>query len=197
MKNVTNRNAYYKQLKNGKLRFITNLYLRHCGKKDVKLHIIRKNEKEHYISPFIMREIHLYTVAIKMEQEAFINTLIQDQIQIKLVQLKAAEKEIQKQQYNNTGIFSLGNRDLENKEFHDLASSITAINSQKEEMLLLKRREQEILRLRCDQLYNILFAKISAYWSGVLRANKDEPTIPPVFTIDTYIPDLEIPCDDL
>lgn len=192
MANTNNKNSYYRQLKNGKLKFFTVLYLRFRGKKDAELHIIRANEKGQYISPFIAQEIHLYEAAVKLEQEVFINTLIQDQIQIKLAHLQATAKETQKQQYQNTD-----NTLSDNERFHDLERSITAINSQEQEMSLLKRREKEILQLRCDQLYSILLAKLSVYWSGVLKANSEEQTIPPVFVIDDYLPNIKMPCDDL
>lgn len=192
MVNRTSKNSYYKQIRNGKLRLFTVLYLRHRGKKDAKLHIVRTNEKGQYISPFIVQEIHLYTAAVKLEQEIFINTLIQDQIQIELAQLQATAKEAQKQQYQNP------DNTLSDKEmFHDLECSITAINSQEREMLLLKKREKEILQLRCDQLYNILLAKLSVYWSGVLKITGEGQTVPPIFTIDDYLPDIKMPCDDL
>lgn len=192
MANTTNKNSYYRQLKNGKLRFFTVLYLRYRGKKDAKLHIIRTNEKEQYISPFIVQEIYLYMAAVKLEQEIFLNTLIQAQIQIELAQLQATAKEAQKQQYQSNDITL-----SDNERFHDLERSITAINFQEQEMSLLKKREKEILQLRCDQLYNILLAKLSVYWSGVLKANNEEQTIPPIFTIDDYLPNIKIPCDDL
>ena len=168
------------------------LYLRYRGKKDAKLHIIRTNEKKQYVSPFIVQEIYLYTAAVKLEQEIFLNTLIQSQIQIELAQLQATAKEIQKQQYQNRDSTLSDNEGL-----HDLDRSITAINSREQEMSLLKKREKEILQLRCDQLYNILLAKLSVYWSGVLKANNEEQTIPPVFAIDDYLPNIKIPCDDL
>lgn len=190
MANTNNKNSYYRQLKNGKLKFFTVLYLRYRGKKDAELHIIRANEKGQYISPFIAQEIHLYEAAVKLEQEVFINTLIQDQIQIKLAHLQATAKETQKQQYQNTD-----NTLSDNERFHDLERSITAINSQEQEMSLLKRREKEILQLRCDQLYSILLAKLSVYWSGVLKANSEEQTIPPVFVIDDYLP-IELYCSE-
>lgn len=187
-----NKNSYYRQLKNGKLKFFTVLYLRYRGKKDAKLHIIRANEKGQYISPFITQEIHLYSAAVKLEQEIFINTLIQDQIQIELAHLQATAKETQKQQFQNSD-----NTLSDNERFHDLERSITAINSQEQEMSLLKKREKEILQLRCDQLYNILLAKLSVYWSGVLKANSKEQIIPPIFAIDDYLPNIKMPCDDL
>lgn len=189
---MTNKNSYHRQLKNGKLKFFTVLYLRYRGKKDAKLHIIRTNEKGQYFSPFIAQEIHLYTAAVKLEQEVFINTLIQAQIQIKLAQLQSTAKETQKQHYQNSDNELSGNERL-----HDLEQSITAINSQEQEMSLLKKREKEILQLRCDQLYNILLAKLSVYWSGVLKANSKEQVIPPIFVIDDYLPDIKTPCDDL
>lgn len=192
MANTTNKNSYYKQLKNGKLKFFTALYLQYRGKKDAKLHIVRTNEKKQYISPFITQEIHLYTVAVKLEQERFINTLIQAQVQIESAQLQVVTKETKKQEYQNSNsTFS------DNEKFHDLEQAITAINSQEQEMSLLKRREKEILKLRCDQLYNILLAKISVYWSGVLKANSKEQIIPPIFSIDDYLPNIKMPFDDL
>ena len=130
--------------------------------------------------------------AVKLEQEIFLNTLIQAQIQIELAQLQATAKEAQKQQYQSNDITL-----SDNERFHDLERSITAINFQEQEMSLLKKREKEILQLRCDQLYNILLAKLSVYWSGVLKANNEEQTIPPIFTIDDYLPNIKIPCDDL
>lgn len=192
MANTTNKNFYYRQLKNGKLRFFTVLYLRYRGKKDAESHIIRTNEKGQYISPFIAQEIYLYTAAVKLEQEIFINTLIQSQIQIELAHLQATAKETQKQQYQNPD-----NTLSDNEKFHELERSITAINSQEQEVSLLKKREKEILQLRCDQLYNILLAKLSVYWSGVLKANSEEQIIPPIFAIDEYLPNIEMPCDDL
>ncbi len=192
MADKTKRNSYYRQLKNGKLKFFTELYLRYRGKMDARLHIIRQNEQGQYISPFIEQEIHLYVAAVKLEQETFIDTLIQAQIHIELAQLQVATKEIQKQLYHNPN-----NTFSDNGKFHDLDRSITAINSQEQEISLLKKRAQEILQLRCDQLYNILLAKVSVYWSGALKGDSEEQVIPPNFTVDDYLPNIKMPCDNL
>lgn len=188
MADTINKNPYFRQLRNGKLKFFTVLYLRYRGKKDAKSHIIRKNEIDQYISPFITQEIQLYTIAVKFEQEAFINTLIQTQTQINLAQLQASAKEAQKEQY-----YDPDNLLSDIEKPYDLEQSLTAIKAQGQTMLLLKEKEQAVLQLRCDQLYNILLAKISVYWSGVLKAAMEEEAFPPVLSIDNYLPDIQMP----
>lgn len=92
MKDYT-KNTYFKQFKNGRLKFFTKLYLNHCGKRDARKKVIRKNAKGTYVSPFIYQEIYLYQLALQMEDERITNSTMSAQTEYNVFEAQIAQKE--------------------------------------------------------------------------------------------------------
>lgn len=171
MKRKIGRNQYLRQLRNGKLKLSERICLYYCGKRDGKLQIIK--EEDEYTSPFISQETHLFLAAIKSEQEVFAKKILYAQEQIELAKIQEHNKESQKKNYQDCRSVSLDDNFNVNFE-----RAIATIRSQEQKMLLIKEREKKVLKLRCDQLYNVFLAKLSVYWSGVLKKSKEQIPLP-------------------
>lgn len=176
----TSKNAYFKQLKNGRLKFLTKLYLHHCGKRDARKKAVREDENGFYVSPFIYQEIHLYNLAHQLEEERLTSSIMPTQAKIDVFQLQIERKE---QSPSGT----LNNPESSGQSNLGSEQAIGILKAKRQELLLLKNKEMEIGQLRSNQLYSMLQAKIAAYWDGVLQAYGDDPKIPPIVTIDHLI----------
>lgn len=179
MKNLS-KNAYLKQLKNGRIRFPLKLYLRYCGRRDARKKVIRKDERGIYLSPFICHEIYLYNVAIQIEEEYFIDSIlsVESESEVFQIQIGHIEQMIGKTENEM--------RLLDN-DILDFEKSITILKAKKLELLHYKNKEEKIKETRCCQLYNILQAKISAYWDGVLQVLDEDYNISPIVIIEHLI----------
>lgn len=173
-------NVYYKQLKNGRLKLLIKLYLRYCGKRDARKKVIRKNADGEYLSPFICREIHLYNLAFRVEEERFIRAISLTEADSQVFQLQIDRKEelIGKIQ-NDTG--------LSFDERVGLEQPITILEAKRLELSFFKEKEEKIKQLRCEQLYCILQARILSYWEGVLQVYGEDVKIPPIASIEYLI----------
>ena len=176
----TSKNAYFKQLKNGRLKFLTKLYLHHCGKRDARKKAVREDENGFYVSPFIYQEIHLYNLALQFEEERLTCSVMPTQAKIDVFQLQIERKQ------------QLPDRTLNIPEplgYNHLGSeqAVGILKAKSQELLLLKNKDMEIWQLRNNQLYSMLHAKIAVYWGGVLQAYGDDPKIPPIVAIDHLI----------
>ena len=158
-------NTYFKQLKNGHLKLFLILYLRWRGKKDASDKIIRVNEEGIYVSPFIYHEIYLYNLALHVEEERHVRSIMATQTEIEIFRLQIEQKE----------------------NLPDSEHTIMVLTAKKQELQYLKSQEIEINQLHCQQIYNILRAKISAYWNGVLHADKNNSKIPSMIDIDQLV----------
>lgn len=174
------KNAYFKQLKNGRLKFPLKLYLRYCGRRDARKKVIREDVSGVYFSPFICHEIYLYNVAFQIEEEYFINSTFSVESDSDVFQLQIGQREqmIGKTENDRTSI--------DNEKF-DFEKAITILKSKKIELSHYKDKEEKIKELRCCQLYNILQAKISAYWDGVLQVCGEDLKLSPIVIIDHLI----------
>lgn len=92
MKNLS-RNPYLKQIKNGRLKFPIRLYLYHCGRRDARKKIVRKDDNGYYFSPFICQQIYLYNLALQIEEESFINSVLPIEAEREIFQLQIDQKE--------------------------------------------------------------------------------------------------------
>lgn len=171
MMRMTGENPYLRQLRNGKLKLSERIYLYYCGKRDGKFQILKKEDE--YTSPFIARETYLFLAAVKSEQEIFTKKILHIQAQIELAKIQECNKETQKKNYQNCKDASL----IDNKNVN-FERAIAAIRSQEGKMLLTIEKEKKVLKLRCDQLYNILLARLSVYWSGVLKKSEEQIALP-------------------
>lgn len=179
MKNPS-KNAYFKQLKNGRLKFLLRLYLRYCGRRDARKKIIREDVSGVYLSPFICHEIYLYNVAFQIEEEYFINSTLYVESDSEVFQLQIGQREQMIGKIEND-MTSFDNETL------DFEKSITILKAKKLELSHYRDKEEKIKELRCCQLYNILQAKISAYWDGVLQVCGEDLKISPIVIIDQLI----------
>lgn len=180
MMKISSKNAYFKQLKNGRLKFITRLYLHHCGRRDARKKTVREDENGFYISPFICQEIHLYNFALQIEKERLASIIMPTQAKIDVFNLQITQKT---KLVDNApdAPKSITHYNLDSEQ------AIAILKAKQTELSLLKDTEMEIGELRNDQLYSILQAKISAYWEGVLQVCGDDPKIPPIAAISHLI----------
>lgn len=176
MKNFS-RNAYFKQLKNGRLKFPIKLYLHYCGRRDARKKIIREDASGDYLSPFICREIHLYNLAYQIEKENLISSIMPTEAESEVFQLQIDRREEMVEKKEHT-VESTEKVNL------DFEQPIAILKAKKLELSFLKNREEEITQLRCNQLYNILQARILTYWEGALQVSDDNLKTSPVVTID-------------
>lgn len=180
MINSTSKNVYDKSIRRGKLGFLVELYLRNHGKNDAKQNIVREDVNGCYISPFIKQEISFFEVSVQKEKEKYEKSIMKIQAEIEMTQAKIDEKKI----WVNDVLYANEEKNIE--------QSIAIIKARNLELSILAQKEHEIMQIRCEQIYNILLARIAVYWSGVLKANKDIKNIPPVFIIDDYLSDWKI-----
>lgn len=168
----TSKNVYDKSIKRGKLGFFVELYLRNHGKNDAKQNVVREDVKGCYISPFIKKEISFFEVVVQKEKEKYEKSIMKIQTEIEMTQAKLDALSV--------------------NEEKNIEQSIAIIKARKIELSILAQKEYEIMQIRCEQIYNILLARIAVYWSGVLKANKNTKNIPSIFIIDGYLSDWKI-----
>lgn len=179
MKKKFSKNAYFNQLKNGRLKLSIRLSLRLRGMHDAKKAILREDENGHFISPFIYQEIHLYNIAFHIEQEQLIQSLLSIQSEMDILQSKIDQKELLMDLSSTPPNIS--------SDYSELKQASTILKTKKQELLSFKNMESDIAQLHGKQLYNILQAKISAYWNGVLHANNGDPKLPPIIFINELV----------
>ena len=173
-------NTYLKQLKNGHLKLLLKLYLQYRGWKDARKQIIHVNEDGIYVSPLIYHEIYLFNLAVHAEEERLIRSTMSLQAEMDIFQLQIEQKELLMNSPDPTA-------KLYSDKGSDLKQIITTLKTKKQELQSLKNLESEISQTRSKQMYNVLQAKISAYWNGILLAGKKDFKIPPLIIIDQLI----------
>ena len=160
------RNPYFKQLKRGKLGMFEEIYLRYCGKRDYKRGVVRKDENNQYMSPFIEQEKNILGVAIRKEEEILKRTIVASQIGISIVESQK-EGMIKKGKIleDNPDIYpdtSLGEKKLR------IVKADLPLEIREKELKVHKNLENVIMRIRCQETTHIVLARIAVYWSGVL-----------------------------
>lgn len=173
-------NTYLKQLKNGHLKLLLKLYLQYRGKHDARKQIIHVNENGIYVSPFIYHEIYLFNLAVHAEEERLIRSTMSLQAEMDIFQLQIEQKEQLMNSLDSTTKFY-------SDKSSDLRQIITTLRTKKQELSSLKNLEAEISQSRGEQMYNVLQAKISAYWNGMLLAGKTDFKVPPIIIIDQLV----------
>ena len=221
-KNISNK-IHRESIKNKNLNIFTEWYLNHRGKKDCKKEILRKVENNQYVSPFLVKEIRLCSFAIQKEQEILIKIISDIQSEIKIAFLRIAEK---KQKSTNIGetdnsnhlknlrlygeetidddiIASYRNneintlKNIKNKQLQSINISIEKLVEDKQRYISLIEKEVEITRLRCKQRYDILVARLYAYWNGVLSCTPNSQEIHPTFDIEYLFSDIKYQIENL
>lgn len=164
------KNVYLGQYRNGKLNFFFRIYLKLCGRRDAKNKVVREDENGIYSSPFICYEVNLYKLALGTEEERLIGATASAERGIDIFRIQKERKE-----------------ELAAENDLDAMKAAMILEAKEQELETLKKREQEISKLRSEQLYNMLQAIVSVYWEGVLRACDDDLKMPPKVTIDHLI----------
>lgn len=158
------KSPYFKQLKRGKLGMFEEIYLRHRGKRDYKQGIIRKDENDEYMSPFIEQEKNILGVAIRKEEEVLKRAILNSQVGIEIVESK--KKGMMKEEK----ILEDDTEPSSTKKKLRIAKAEVPLDIREKELKAYKNLENEIMRIRCQETNHIVLARIAAYWSGVLYA---------------------------
>lgn len=200
------KEIHRKSIKNKNLGFLIEWSLKSRGKKDFKNQVVRKNINDQFTSPYIKKEISLCLVDVYKEKETLTKIIANYKAEIEEVQMQIERKNNQVNRINlNTKtpepsnyvkIQSALNDDViksyrinehnakestKNIQIENLNNFIETLLSKKQRYDLLIDKEIEITKLRCRQLYDILIAKLSTYWTGVLIAENNSNEIPPLF----------------
>lgn len=158
--------VYSKVLRQGKLGIFTELYLRFRGKRDYLLGVVCKTGEGVYSSPFIEQEKNFLEMAIRKEQERLERGMIKNRIGIEIA-------EVQIEEMSQKGTIFERCSDV-NREEILIKQSKTSLSIRQKELRAYVRLENNIMDLRCEELYHIVLARIDAYWSGVLQASTAE-----------------------
>lgn len=176
MKKKFSRNAYFNQLKNGRLKLSIRLSLRLRGMWDAKKSIIREDENGIFVSPFIYQEIHLYNLAFRIEEEQLIQSLSSIQTEVDILQSQIDQKEV---------LMDLTNVKTNTSPTDSNLNQVsTILKTKKQELLSFQKMESDIAQLHGKQLYSILQAKISTYWNGVLQVSDGDVKLPPIIIVN-------------
>lgn len=162
------KSPYFKQLKRGKLGLFEEIYLRYCGRRDYKKGIVCKNKENRYISPFIEQEKNILGIAIRKEEEVFKRAIIKSQVGIKIVGVRKEGMQ------NKEKILEANPTVFLAKEKLQIEKSELPLKIREKELIVYKNLENEIMRIRCQEISHIVVARVSAYWSGVLHAASKE-----------------------
>jgi len=194
------------------------------GSKDLANGIVRKNEEQKYSSPFLKQEISLCLVQINIEKEklaeilAFYNNQIfQKKLQVKGLESCLKNIDIPENPDDSPIIKYDGEESLEDdfvqlfrkseyyqkrkviqqqKENLESSKELLGISQNEDEFIVQK--EKEITKYRCIQHYNLLLARLSAYWNGVLKGKTgDASDIPPICFVEDLLQELQYEIEHL
>ena len=212
-----------KSIKQIKLGFFAAWRLKRCGERDCKKKIVRQREDGKFSSPFLKQEISLCMAAILTEKEILTKILMGVDADItateyRIERIKDGIGEIQNSIPENVYNDKVSNKEkadssvitteiIENyqgrelkaristktKQMDDLNKSIINNKIRKEQKQHYAENEVEIMKIRCLQLYELLKARLSAYWSGVLKADASTGGIPmpPILDVDDLTREIE------
>ena len=163
-----------KSMKRQSLGFLAEWRLRHRGKKDARRKIVRVDTGMQCISPFLNQELRLCKAEMKEEKEVLAQIVLRE-----CTAMKTAQLEIQRQ----SSLRDENDDPRGSKRAEGLRRSINAAMVTEERCQLAIEKETEITKLRCQQRYELLQARLSAYWSGVLGAPQTQE-FPPLYAIE-------------
>lgn len=203
-----------------KLGYFTEKYLRHKGKMDYKNKIVRQ-ENNQYIAPIFNKEINLALIAVQREKERFFNIEADIKSKIGAMEIALENKNEQiknvseqkeelgenweKIRFNgeqkevlDDDVLQLYRKNEEKihiiskaARLQNLNSDIMNVETKKQRYEILLEKEKEITELRCQQYYELLIARLNAYWEGVLYENASTEDISPLFCIDDLLIELK------
>ncbi len=180
-----------KQKKRHRLNWFIEFRLRKRGRKDWTKKNVEQDKDGNYTSPFINQEIHLFLADVQAELE----------------ELNYIQKNLQKEILNNYSVVKkVGQKlqDLSDKDEYwvipqvehlrnfNISSHVIQENSR-----MQINGEVEAVKLRCRKLYEMLIARLSAYWAGVLQESGGAVEIIPEFQTDYLLDEVEVWVDAL
>lgn len=226
MKNAYYSATRRKSIKRKKLRCFTEWRLRRRGEKDCKNKIVRIGNNGQFSSPFLNQEICLCMVAIQNEKEMLTKILMGIDADAKAAQLRVDRRKEQIsriqgliQEDTDEGFSDEGAGDpiTDNiiKAYHecefrarvfakmrqvdDLRQSMENNEVRREQDIKYAESEVKITEYRCYQIYELLKARLSAYWTGVLKADSTPSStpIPPILNVDDLVQDVKTALDNI
>lgn len=219
---VTLKTIRRKPIKKKKLGLFSEWHLHRKGKKDCKNHVFKMDSSGNFASPFLKQEISLCSVAVQHEKELLAEIIMDVQSEIEALQLHINSRQrlingIDQTQNAPTDLLRLSGEEALTddvlREYHTnefkarmvarekqigaLNQSIETISADTQKYSLLVDKEVEVTQIRCNQLRDILIAKLSAYWTGTLRCGDDSREIPPIFAIDDLLAEIKSEIDSI
>lgn len=206
-------------IRNKKLTMLTEWRLQHRGKMDCRQQILRKGPDGIYMSPFIKQEISLCSINIQKELEIHEKILSTLNTEMEKEQLMLDQKarilngidlnhdslenvtpiRLRGEETLNDDIIKLyrtseakARLSAKKKQIETLDMSMNVSLKQKQQYKLIIEKECAVTSLRCNQLYEILCMRLSAYWAGALKDTKYSQEIPPVYTIDNFVEEMKL-----
>lgn len=206
-----------------RLSFFTESMLISRGKKDAKRNVIRLDDNGSYYSPFIKKEISLCLIAFENEKIDLLNrvtgnTVNRHSYESKILQnnytistIKDNNDYYSTRKTNSSLIYS-DNESLNNLiDYHEKMSDYFAQNSRLNSIecskidlsnsiianRIISKKEYDLTYIRCSQLYELLLARLSAYWTGVLRYDSKKMIMPPHFPYKNLLAELSNQLDEL
>lgn len=195
------------------------------GAGDLTNGIVRKNKDQEYSSPFLKQEMSLCLVQINAEKQMlaeiisfYKNEIAQKDVQTEGLRSYLNDIDIPENPADSSIIFrysgeeSMTDSAVQSLRISEYYQKLKTRQQQKANidtnMKLLKisqteyeftmQKEIEITKYRCLQHYNLLLARLSAYWNGILKAKTDETNdIPPMFFIKDLLRDIHSEIDQL
>ncbi|MBO5944632.1 MAG: hypothetical protein J6Q50_04995 [Clostridia bacterium] len=195
--------------KKNKIGFFTELYLSYRGKKDARTKSVRTGKDGSLESPFIRKEISLCSAAIEEQKIALIERLLEEHIKneafkasvnkhyvaLRMIRENGLdfEYDISAQQTNNSNDTvdkllkhheMMSNKFAQNIRTHLIEIEGCNVESDIAKNDLNINKEYETTYVKCLKYVDILFARLSAYWSGVLKCDYDGAKFPTYFAYE-------------
>ncbi len=195
--------------KKNKINFLTELYLSYRGRKDARTKTIRMNSNGSLESPFIRKEISLCSAAIEEQKIALIEKLLEENIKLRsfktvLDKHYVALKTIRGNEINlGSDIFEQYTNDSNDSvndlmKYYDVMSNnfahtirthlldieVCNVDGSIAQNNLNIKKEYETTYVKCLKYVDILFARLFAYWSGVLKGETNGAKYTTYFAYD-------------
>lgn len=194
-----------KELKRQRLGRFTEWVLTRRGKRDAANGAVRKDANGTYSSPFLRQEIALCVAQIHRERETLQSTLFELQSVVATRKLDIERLDTERERISasdvpeffdyvfrlddNTPLDTLiepmadilkcTRRAVVDQRKNSISAAIDLIYAENERAKIRQEKEIEISMLRCNQAYDVMRARLYAYWNGVLSAHIDMPDITP------------------
>lgn len=173
-----------------------------------------------YTSPFIQKEISLCQVAFDNEKIDLLNRITGNLANCYTYEAKISQgkstldtiKDNNKYYLSEDNDYSMIFSDSEEideinklREYYEKMSNYFAQNSRLNNIKhsefdlvrdisvnkLISQKEYDVTYVRCSQLYQLLLARLAAYWTGALRQDRKKKELPPAFPYENILSTLD------